>query len=80
MKKPAKKTPTLAQWRKLHPRAGVIGYSVRGNPWGGMSYNIGKLLLEEAGIPHQKVYTPFVGHWAVEVPKMFRHKADKILL
>lgn len=79
-KKQLTKTPSLAQWRKQHPRAATTSFSIRGTVWGGMSYAMGKMQLNQAGIPHQQTYSPYVGHWGVEVPKAFARKASRILL
>lgn len=79
-KKQLTKTPSLAQWRKQHPRAGTVSFSIRGTVWGGLAYAIAKRHLDLAGIPHQKTGSPFVGHWSIDVPKMFQRKASRILL
>ena len=55
-----------ARFSVLKATEGGPGYSVLGD-------------LKYAGIPCQKCYTPYVGNVAVEVPKKYGKRAEKII-
>jgi len=58
----------------------IAQFSISKASEGGMGYTTAKSLLEDAGIPCRKGYSPYVGQIGIDVPMVCRNEADKILL